>query len=288
MEELLKQADIGLFQAKTSGRNRMCFFDPAMAQTVTLQAQLANALHSAVQDRQFELYYQIQVDSQNRPVGAEALIRWEHPQLGIVSPNDFIPLAEASDIILPIGLWVLDTACAQLKSWQSNPCTCWLSIAINISPRQFHQADFVDTVLQAIARWDISPGSIKLELTETVILDNTNETIEKMHQLKRAGVEFALDDFGTGYSSLSYLTQLPLSQLKIDQSFVRKIGITESDDIIVQTILAMAKSLAIKVIAEGVETEAQRSFLAKLGCSLFQGYLFSKPVPVAEFEKLLE
>jgi len=288
MEELLKQADIGLFQAKTSGRNRMCFFDPAMAQTVTLQAQLANALHSAVQDRQFELYYQIQVDSQNRPVGAEALIRWEHPQLGIVSPNDFIPLAEASDIILPIGLWVLDTACAQLKSWQSNPCTCWLSIAINISPRQFHQADFVDTVLQAIARWDISPGSIKLELTETVILDNTNETIEKMHQLKRAGVEFALDDFGTGYSSLSYLTQLPLSQLKMDQSFVRKIGITENDDIIVQTILAMAKSLAIKVIAEGVETEAQRSFLAKLGCSLFQGYLFSKPVPVAEFEKLLE
>jgi len=142
--------------------------------------------------------------------------------------------------------------------------------------------------LQAIARWDISPGSIKLELTETVILDNTNETIEKMHQLKRAGVEFALDDFGTGYSSLSYLTQLPLSQLKMDQSFVRKIGIKESDDIIVQTILAMANSLAIKVIAEGVETEAQRSFLAELGCSLFQGYLFSKPVPVAEFEALLE
>ncbi len=287
IEELLKQADIGLYQAKTSGRNQICFFDPAMAQTVTRQAQLANALHSAVQDQQLELYYQIQVDDQNRPVGAEALIRWEHPQLGIISPNDFIPLAEASDTILPIGLWVLDSACAQLKSWQSDPHTCWLSIAINISPRQFHQADFVDTVLQAIGRWDISPGSIKLELTETVILDNTNETIEKMYQLKRAGVEFALDDFGTGYSSLSYLTQLPLSQLKMDQSFVRKIGIKESDDIIVQTILAMAKSLAIKVIAEGVETEAQRSFLAKLGCPLFQGYLFGKPVPIAEFEKLL-
>lgn len=287
IEELLKQADIGLYQAKTSGRNQICFFDPAMAQTVTRQAQLANALHSAVQDQQFELYYQIQVDDQNRPVGAEALIRWEHPQLGLVSPNDFIRLAEASDTILPIGLWVLDSACAQLKSWQSDPHTCWLSIAINISPRQFHQADFVDSVLQAIGRWDISPGSIKLELTETVILDNTNETIEKMYQLKRAGVEFALDDFGTGYSSLSYLTQLPLSQLKMDQSFVRKIGIKESDDIIVQTILAMAKSLAIKVIAEGVETEAQRSFLAKLGCPLFQGYLFGKPVPIAEFEKLL-
>ena len=287
IEELLKQADIGLYQAKTSGRNQICFFDPAMAQTVTRQAQLANALHSAVQDQQLELYYQIQVDDQNRPVGAEALIRWEHPQLGIISPNDFIPLAEASDTILPIGLWVLDSACAQLKSWQSDPHTCWLSIAINISPRQFHQKDFVDTVLQAIGRWDISPGSIKLELTETVILDNTNETIEKMYQLKRAGVEFALDDFGTGYSSLSYLTQLPLSQLKMDQSFVSKIGIKESDDIIVQTILAMAKSLAIKVIAEGVETEAQRSFLAKLGCPLFQGYLFGKPVPIAEFEKLL-
>ena len=288
IEELFKQAHIGLYQAKSSGRNQMCFFDPAMEQTVTLQAQLANALHCAIQDQQFELYYQIQVDSQHRPVGAEALVRWEHPQLGIVSPNDFIPLAEASDLILAIGSWVLDTACAQLKSWQSNRRTCWLSIAINISPRQFHQKDFVDRVLDAIARWDISPSSLKLELTETVILDNTNETIEKMHQLKRAGVEFALDDFGTGYSSLSYLTQLPLSQLKMDQSFVHNIGITDSDDIIVQTIIAMAKSLAIKVIAEGVETEAQRSFLEKLGCPLFQGYLFSKLVPIAEFEALLK
>lgn len=288
IEELFKQADIGLYQAKISGRNQMCFFDPAMEQTVTLQAQLANALHGAVQDQQFELYYQVQVDSEHSPVGAEALIRWEHPQLGIVSPNDFIPLAEASGLILPIGRWVLDNACAQLKRWQSDARTCWLSVAINISPRQFHQSDFVETVLQAIAKFDISPSSLKLELTETVILDNTSETVEKMHQLKRAGVEFALDDFGTGYSSLSYLTQLPLSQLKMDQSFVRNIGLTESDDIIVQTIIVMAKSLGIRVIAEGVETEAQCSFLKNLGCPLFQGYLFSKPVPVAEFEKLLE
>jgi diguanylate cyclase (GGDEF)-like protein/PAS domain S-box-containing protein len=288
IEELFRQADIGLYQAKTSGRNQMCFFDPAMEQTVTLQAQLANALHGAVQDQQFELYYQIQVDSQNHPIGAEALIRWEHPQLGIISPNDFIPLAEASDIILVIGRWVLETACAQLKAWQTDRRTCWLSIAINISPRQFNQKDFVDTVLQAITRWDISPSSLKLELTETVILDNTNETIDKMHQLKRAGVEFALDDFGTGYSSLSYLTQLPLSHLKMDQSFVRNIGIKDSDDIIVQTIIVMAESLAIKVIAEGVETEAQRSFLEQLGCPLFQGYLFSKPIPIAELEKFLK
>lgn len=288
IEELFKQADIGLYQAKISGRNQMCFFDPAMEQTVTLQAQLANALHGAVQDQQFELYYQVQVDSEHSPVGAEALIRWEHPQLGIVSPNDFIPLAEASGLILPIGRWVLDNACAQLKRWQSDARTCWLSVAINISPRQFHQSDFVETVLQAIAKFDISPSSLKLELTETVILDNTSETVEKMHQLKRAGVEFALDDFGTGYSSLSYLTQLPLSQLKMDQSFVRNIGLTESDDIIVQTIIVMAKSLGIRVIAEGVETEAQCSFLKNLGCPLFQRYLFSKPVPVAEFEKLLE
>jgi len=288
VEELFKQADIGLYQAKSSGRNKMCFFDPAMEQTVTLQAQLANALHGAVQDQQFELYYQIQVDSEHSVVGAEALIRWEHPQLGFVSPNDFIPLAEASGLILPIGRWVLDNACAQLKRWQSDTRTCWLSVAINISPRQFHQSDFVETVLQAIAKFDISPSSLKLELTETVILDNTSETVEKMHQLKRAGVEFALDDFGTGYSSLSYLTQLPLSQLKMDQSFVRNIGLTEGDDIIVQTIIVMAKSLGIRVIAEGVETEAQCSFLKNLGCPLFQGYLFSKPVPVAEFEKLLE
>lgn len=288
IEELFKQADIGLYQAKISGRNQMCFFDPAMEQTVTLQAQLANALHGAVQDQQFELYYQVQVDSEHSPVGAEALIRWEHPQLGIVSPNDFIPLAEASGLILPIGRWVLDNACAQLKRWQSDARTCWLSVAINISPRQFHQSDFVETVLQAIAKFDISPSSLKLELTETVILDNTSETVEKMHQLKRVGVEFALDDFGTGYSSLSYLTQLPLSQLKMDQSFVRNIGLTESDDIIVQTIIVMAKSLGIRVIAEGVETEAQCSFLKNLGCPLFQRYLFSKPVPVAEFEKLLE
>ena len=288
IDELFKQADIGLYQAKISGRNQMCFFDPAMEQTVTLQAQLANALHGAVQDQQFELYYQVQVDSEHSPVGAEALIRWEHPQLGIVSPNDFIPLAEASGLILPIGRWVLDNACAQLKRWQSDARTCWLSVAINISPRQFHQSDFVETVLQAIAKFDISPSSLKLELTETVILDNTSETVEKMHQLKRVGVEFALDDFGTGYSSLSYLTQLPLSQLKMDQSFVRNIGLTESDDIIVQTIIVMAKSLGIRVIAEGVETEAQCSFLKNLGCPLFQRYLFSKPVPVAEFEKLLE
>lgn len=287
VEELFKQADIGLYQAKSSGRNQMCFFDPEMEQTVTRQAQLANALYGAVQDQQFELYYQIQVDSQHRPVGAEALIRWEHPQLGLVSPNDFIPLAEASGLILPIGRWVLDSACAQLKRWQTDARTCWLSIAINISPRQFHQSDFIETVLQAIAKFDISPSSLKLELTETVILDNTSETVEKMHQLRRAGVEFALDDFGTGYSSLSYLTQLPLAQLKMDQSFVRNIGLTESDDIIVQTIIAMAKSLSIKVIAEGVETEAQCSFLENLGCPLFQGYLFSKPVPIAEFEQLL-
>jgi diguanylate cyclase (GGDEF)-like protein/PAS domain S-box-containing protein len=288
IDELFKQADIGLYQAKSSGRNQMCFFDPAMAETVTLQARLANALHSALQDKQFELYYQVQVDSQYNPVGAEALIRWEHPQLGIVSPNDFIPLAEASDLILSIGRWVLDTACEQLQRWQSNPRTCKLSIAINISPRQFHQSDFVATVLQGIAQWDISPSLLKLELTETVILDNTFETIEKMHQLKRAGVEFSLDDFGTGYSSLSYLTQLPLLQLKMDQSFVRNIGITQGDDIIVQTIIVMAKSLGIKVIAEGVETEAQCRFLENLSCPLFQGYLFSKPVPIAEFEQLLK
>lgn len=288
IEELFKQADIALFQAKKLGRNKMCFFETALEETVTLKARVANALHSAIKEQQFELHYQLQVDSQRKPIGAEALIRWTHPELGQVPPSDFIPQAEASDLILSIGQWVLDTACAQLKQWHTNRRTCWLSIAINISPRQFHQADFVETVLTAIAKADISPNSLKLELTETLILDNVSATIEKMNELKQAGVEFALDDFGTGYSSLSYLTQLPLSQLKIDQSFVHNIGIKESDDIIVQTIIGMANSLGIKMIAEGVESEAQHKFLENLGCPLFQGYLFGKPTPIAEFEQLLE
>jgi len=288
VQEILKQADIAMYQAKRSGRNKLCFFDPEMQENVTLQARVSNALHSAIQNHEFELYYQLQVDAELKSVGAEALIRWEHPQLGIVSPADFIPLAEESGLILPIGLWVLNTACAQLKRWQASSQTSELSIAVNISPRQFHQTDFVETVLTAIAKADISPNSLKLELTETLILDNVSATIEKMNQLKHAGVEFALDDFGTGYSSLSYLTQLPLSQLKIDQSFVRNIGLKENDDIIVQTIIGMANSLGIKIIAEGVESEAQHKFLEKLGCPLFQGYLFGQPMPIAEFEQLLE
>ena len=288
LQEMLKQADIAMYQAKRSGRNKLCFFDPEMQENITLQARVSNALHSAIQNHEFELYYQLQVDTGHKAVGAEALIRWEHPQLGIVSPVDFIPVAEESGLILPIGLWVLDAACAQLKLWQATSRTSGLSIAVNISPRQFHQSDFVETVLDAIAKADISPSSLKLELTETLILDDVSATIEKMQRLKQAGVEFALDDFGTGYSSLSYLTQLPLSQLKIDQSFVHNIGIKESDDIIVQTIIGMANSLGIKMIAEGVESEAQRLFLEDLGCPLFQGYLFGKPMPIAEFEQLLE
>ena len=288
LQEMLKQADIAMYQAKRSGRNKLCFFDPEMQENITLQARGSNALHSAIQNHEFELYYQLQVDTGHKAVGAEALIRWEHPQLGIVSPVDFIPVAEESGLILPIGLWVLDAACTQLKLWQSTSRTSGLSIAVNISPRQFHQSDFVETVLDAIAKADISPSSLKLELTETLILDDVSATIEKMQRLKQAGVEFALDDFGTGYSSLSYLTQLPLSQLKIDQSFVHNIGIKESDDIIVQTIIGMANSLGIKMIAEGVESEAQRLFLEDLGCPLFQGYLFGKPMPIAEFEQLLK
>ena len=286
-EDLFKQADIAMYQAKRSGRNKLCFFDQAMEEDVALQVQLGNALRGAIQNNQFELYYQVQVDRQHRPVGAEALIRWEHPQLGTVSPRDFIPLAEESDLILAVGDWVLSSACEQLARWQRNPNARHLTVAINISPRQFHQSDFVDTVLIAIAAAGIAPGSLKLELTESLILDNASKTIEKMHRLKQAGVEFALDDFGTGYSSLAYLSRLPLSQLKIDQSFVRNIGIKESDNIIVQTIIGMAHGLGMQVIAEGVESEAQYAFLEALECPLFQGYLFGKPLPLAEFEKLL-
>ena len=230
----------------------------------------------------------MQVYHNGHIIAAEVLIRWQHPQHGLVMPLEFIPLAEETGLILPIGQWVLETACAQLKAWERDINTRHLKLAINVSPRQFRQADFVDQVRETLLRSKVDPDMLDLELTESLVLDNIDDTIVKMQALKEIGVHFSMDDFGTGYSSLSYLTQLPLDQLKIDQSFVRNIGVKHSDAAIVQTIIGMASNLGMEVIAEGVETEEQRAFLEQHGCALCQGYLFSKPVPVEEFEARLK
>jgi len=287
VDDLLKQADIAMYEAKQSGRNTLRFFDPKMQENITQRAKLENALHNALEKDQFELYYQLQVDDKNIPSGAEALLRWRHPSLGIVSPLDFIPLAEDSGLIIPIGHWVIQTACNQLREWQKHPKTKGLTVAVNISPRQFFQPNFVGEILDALGETGIDPSLLKLELTEGLILDDVDSAIAKMKTLKNRGVEFSLDDFGTGYSSLAYLTKLPLSQLKIDQSFVSNIGHNARPSIIIKTIIAMSKNLGLEVVAEGVETKAQFDFLEPLGCEFYQGYLFSKPLPAMEFEESL-
>jgi diguanylate cyclase (GGDEF)-like protein/PAS domain S-box-containing protein len=287
VEELLKQAEIAMYQAKKSGRNTTRFFDPQMQYTVNVRSNLEKELHKAQENRQFQLHYQIQVDISGRPLGAESLIRWIHLERGYISPAQFIPLAEETGLILPIGQWVLDTACAQLKKWQQNPLTNSLVLSVNVSARQFHQADFVNQVQNAVRRHDISPMLLKLEITEGMLLENIEYIISTMSALRKIGVQFSLDDFGTGYSSLQYLKRLPLDQLKIDQSFVRDIAADNSDKAIVRTIIAMAHSLNLDVIAEGVETKEQQQLLMACGCTHFQGYLFSKPVPIEQFEALL-
>jgi len=285
--ELLKQADIAMYQSKALGRNKLCFFDPQMQATITAHSQLEADLQIALDRQQFVLYFQPQVNSAGNVLGAEVLIRWNHPQRGMVPPFEFIPIAEESDLINQIGLWVLRTACAQLKQWQQSPRTAHLQLAVNVSARQFRQEDFVDIVRSAITESGVAPAGLKLELTESLVLEDVRDTVAKMNAARQLGVRFSMDDFGTGQSSLSYLTQLPLDQLKIDQSFVRNIGITPSDGMIVQTIIGMARNLSLEVIAEGVETRAQEVFLARNGCTLYQGYLFGKPCPIIEFEQLL-
>lgn len=287
IDELLKQADIAMYQAKASGRNALRFFDPQMQACITARVALETDLRLALAENQFVLYFQPQVCHSGRFIGAEALIRWQHPQRGLVPPSDFIPLAEESGLILAIGQWVLETACKQIKSWEACEHNRDLQLAVNVSARQFRQPDFVGQVRQVLSRTAINPDRLKLELTESLLLDDISDTIGKMNALKKVGVRFALDDFGTGHSSLAYLTQLPLDQIKIDQSFIRNIGVNSSDSIIVQTIIGMTKNLGMEIIAEGVETETQRAFLERHDCPVCQGYLFGKPVPLTEFEQLL-
>tara|TARA_R110001592_G_scaffold91754_1_gene268203 strand:+ start:12639 stop:15632 length:2994 start_codon:yes stop_codon:yes gene_type:complete len=287
-EELLKQADIAMYQAKKAGRNTLRFFDPNMQTIIDDRVTMEDELHKAIEKSQFQLYYQLQVDNLGHPLGAEALIRWWHTERGMVPPMEFIPLAEETGLILPIGKWVLETACAQIKAWQQDALTRGLAVAVNVSAKQFHQPSFVDHVQAAIEHYAIKPELLKLELTEGVLLANVEETIAIMNALKNVGVQFSLDDFGTGYSSLQYLKRLPLNQLKIDQSFIRDIVTDSNDRAIVRTIIAMAQSMGLDIIAEGVETEPQRQLLLKKGCANFQGYLFAKPLPIEQFEALLK
>ena len=288
IDELLKQADIAMYQAKKAGRNALRFFDPQMQAGVVVRASLEGELRKALENRQFQLHYQIQMDSSRRPLGAEALIRWQHPEHGLVLPVVFIPLAEETGMILPIGQWVLESACAQLKAWQQEALTRDLVLAVNISARQFHQPDFVAQVHAAVHRHAINPMLLKLELIESMLLEDIEDTIATMSALKEIGIQFSLDDFGTGYSSLQYLKRLPLDQIKIDQSFVRDLATDSSNKAIVRTIIAMAQSLNLDVIAEGVETEDQRQLLLDNGCTRYQGYLFGKPAPIEQFEALLK
>ncbi len=288
IDELLKQADIAMYQSKTKGRNTLRFFDQLMQEAINNRADIERDLSIALEQEQFQLHYQIQVDSDGMALGAEVLIRWLHPLRNMIHPNQFISIAEECGLIIPIGHWVLNSACAQLKAWEKNPLTQNLSLSVNISAKQFHQVDFVDEIKAMVLQYAIKPNLLKLELTENIFADNIEPLILNMGTLKDFGIQFELDDFGTGYSSLQYLKRLPLQQLKIDRSFVRDIAFDNSDRVIVKTIIAMANSLDLNVIAEGVETEVQRQFLESSGCMRYQGYLFSKPVPIDDFEVLLE
>jgi len=284
---LMQNADTAMYHAKSAGRNNVQFFTAAMNQAARDRHELEGGLHLALEREELSLHYQPQVDGRGRVIGAEALLRWHSPEHGPVSPLSFIPLAEETGLILPIGRWVLATACAQLKAWSEDARTRDLQLAVNVSPREFRQADFVDQIREVMEASGANPKRLKLELTESLVLDNVEDTIRKMQTIKALGIAFSLDDFGTGYSSLSYLTRLPLDQLKIDRAFVLKLPDNTSDGIITQTIITMAAGLGLNAIAEGVETEAQREFLERHGCHAYQGYLFSRPLPLAEFERFL-
>lgn len=284
IDDLMKQADLAMYKSKASGRNALHFFDPDMETVVAERAALESNLRQAIGSQQLLLYYQAQVVGEGRLTGAEVLVRWQHPQRGIVLPAEFIPLAEETGLILPLGQWILEAACSQLALWADQPERAHLTLAVNVSAHQFRQRDFVDQVLAVLQHTGANPQRLKLELTESLLVSNMEDVIEKMFALKAKGVGFSLDDFGTGYSSLAYLKRLPLDQLKIDQSFVRDVLSDANDAAIVKTIIALARSLDLGVIAEGVEMAAQRDFLASAGCHAYQGYFFSRPLPVAGFE----
>ncbi len=288
VEEPLQRAELAMYKAKAAGRGNLRFFETEMRDAINARAILEADLHQALSQAQFLLYYQAQVDGGAHLTGVEALVRWQHPERGLISPGEFIPVAEVSGLILPLGHWVLETACKQLAAWQSRPEMAHLTIAVNVSARQFRLPSFVEEVLAILEASGANPKRLKLELTESLLLDNMQDVIAKMTALKARGVVFSLDDFGTGYSSLAYLKRLPLDQLKIDQGFVRDILTDPNDAAIAKMVIALAESMGLAVIAEGVETQEQRKALAALGCTAYQGYLFSRPLPIQEFEKFAQ
>lgn len=283
-DDLIKRVELAMYQAKSAGRNTLRFFDPQMQAVVSARAAMEVSLREALADNRFLLHYQAQVNQASQVTGVEVLLRWQDPQRGRVPPAEFIPLAEETGLILPLGLWVLETVCQQLVRWAGQADLAHLTVAVNVSALQFHQDDFAEQVLAILDRTGAPPQKLKLELTESMLVSHVEEVIAKMKTLQARGVSFSLDDFGTGYSSLSCLKRLPLHQLKIDQGFVRDILLDADDAAIARMIIALADSLGLAVIAEGVETEAQCAFLAGLGCQHYQGYLFSKPLPLEAFE----
>jgi len=288
LEEPLKRADTAMYQAKAAGRNTIRFFDPEMQAAITALVQLEAELRTAVQNHQFLLHYQPQIDATGKVTGAEALVRWQHPVRGLVPPVEFIRLAEETDLILTMGTWILETACSQLARWADRPGFASLTLSVNVSARQFQQVDFVDQVLATLELTGANPRLLKLELTESMLIDNVASVIEKMTALKAHGITFSLDDFGTGYSSLSYLKKLPLDQLKIDRSFVRDVLLDPSDAAIARMVIVLAQTLGLTVIAEGVETADQMEFLLQKGCQNFQGYYISHPQHIDVLEDFVQ
>lgn len=286
-ESLLKHADIAMYQAKNEGRNTICYYDPIMQETIIQKVAMENELRMAIQNQHLRLYYQPQVDNQGTIIGLEALVRWMHPTKGLIPPNDFIPLAEETGLIIPLGEWVFLEACQTLALWQKKYHQRF-TVSINISTKQFQEAHFYDMVKSVLDKTGVLAQTIKLELTESIIVNTIHEIIDKFEALRSLGLCLSLDDFGTGYSSLAYLKRLPLDELKIDQSFVRDITTDKNDAMLVRTIIDIAYNFDLLVVAEGVETKEQKDFLYEHGCLHYQGYLFGKPMPKEELERLLK
>jgi diguanylate cyclase (GGDEF)-like protein/PAS domain S-box-containing protein len=287
VDSLLKQADLAMYQAKAMGRNRLRFFDPGMQTEVDRRVTLEQDLRQGLQDQEMILYFQAQFDDSGVAIGAEALVRWRHSQHGLILPDDFLPLAEATGLILPLGGWVLGTACERLAAWSKDSRLSRLSLSVNISLQQIRQPDFVADLVALLRQSGANPDRLVLELSERALDENLDEIIAKMVALKLVGVGFALDDFGTGHSSLGYLMRMPLTQLKIDQSFVHQATHRQSDATTTRVVIALAESLGLTVIAEAIEQQLQYDFLRANGCHQFQGNLLGRPLPAAEFESSL-